>query len=233
MNVCLLGGLHGPVEDTAVLTGSLRVSGPATRQWVSLARTLASQLEHRLTGIYQALGTEKFEPLESCFSQMEDLSLPPPRPAALIFNHSVFGPASATAISLAARGPFWTVEADELSAVTALVQAADDLEHGRCERALVLGAPSSQAPWLMLLGKEGSVPLRLQAIWTRPSLKEDALSTMERTLGSTLSLMTADPTDAHGAQALLRLLRGAEQGQAGALWCETPDGRGVLLGAAR
>ncbi|MBM3270604.1 MAG: hypothetical protein FJZ01_23465 [Candidatus Sericytochromatia bacterium] len=59
------------------------------------------------------------------------------KPAAMVFEHVPLGPLAQFAIALGCKGPFWSIEADDLAGPTALLQALEDLADGRCDQAMV------------------------------------------------------------------------------------------------
>ena len=103
-----------------------------------------------VVGVYQALGREKMAYADPAFEIIEARGFDALRPAAMIFRYSPYGAAGSMAVALGCRGPFFTLEGDQLAFCLCLQQALTDLGRGRCERALVCSAVGQQAHAVLL-----------------------------------------------------------------------------------
>lgn len=192
-----------------------------------------------ITGLYHALGREKIAINERVNDGIvAHMGFDAFKPAALIFEHTPYGPFAHLALGLGCLGPFWTLEGDELSGALAFVTALGDLARGRCDRALVGAYRIEPAEaTLCLLGREASGDLVWKALYTHglevPGPGE--LTELAIALGQPVRL--EDPrdlaTDPHGLKSLIAALGRAQEGEATAVWSCSADGRGLLMGFGR
>ncbi len=114
---------------------ALKRASPAGRAIAALAQRFGPHSQR--TGLYQAVGREKLELTGRFASRVLTKGFAGLKATAPVLEYSPYGPFVSLALELGARGPFWTLEADELAGAAALQQALTDLSLGRCDRALV------------------------------------------------------------------------------------------------
>jgi len=180
---------------------ALKRASPAGRALVALAKRLGPH-PGATTGIYQALGREKLLLTGRFAERVTTKGFAGMKATAPVLEYSGYGPGVSLALELGCRGPFWTLEADELAGGAALQQACTDLKLGRCARALVCSCGVDATATLLVLDE--APPLTITWSAQRNDL---------------------EPGDLHGLKALGALL---ERGS-GAVQCRTPDGRGLTV----
>lgn len=219
----------GPGEPGSMVGVTGRMLHELAGPWPEL---LAA--DPRELGLYQALGREKLAVEERLYDQLTTGGFDSLRASAMIFDHTPYGPFAQLAIALGATGPCFTLEADELAGPMAFLQAAGDLEDGRCRHALIGTYTLSplQGTMVFLEGTEGGLRHRVRHTYG-PELPEAGwLLELGEELGRgpALLLPPHDPVnDPHGLLQLADAMERAASGTPRAVWRVTPDGRGMLL----
>lgn len=181
---------------------ALKGASPAARALFALASRFGPHPP--LTGIYQALGREKLALTHHFEQYVTGDGFTGMRATDPLLKYTGYGSCVSLAIALGCRGPFWTLEADQLAGGAALQQALTDLDAGRCERALVCSSGLQGSAFLLVLGPGGSA----RATFTWSASRHDPA-----------------PDDLHGVRALGEAL----ERQGGEVCMRTPEHRGLTV----
>ncbi len=192
-------------------------------------------LVDRMTGIYHAAGREKVQVKGIAREIVVQQGFDVLRPASMVFEYVAFGPLAQLAITLGCKGPFWSIEADELAGAAAAVQALEDLEDGRCDQAIVAGYTLAPPAARAILLEAGDVPTFSWAVrytFGRTEPDDADLAALTEAIGGPFTFVSgsdgaADPV---GLGKVAAAIESACGGKAAATWCCGPDGRGMLLG---